>query len=191
MANTTISALSSLTGASVASGDLFIVRDVSASQEKSITATELTTAILGNAAADPFYTTGTFTPEVADATAGGNIGSGTFYGHYVKIGKQVTLTMSLVNINTTGMTTTADFYIRNLPYSAGSVTGSVIHVGNVMAHTIDFNTNTYMGAAIFDNTSYIRLFETTDASSTDYITVSNISSGVSDMYITITYFAAS
>lgn len=191
MANTTISALSSLTGTNVATGDLFIVRDVSVSQEKSITAAELKTAIFGSTLGNPFYASGAFTPEVADAATGGNVGTGTFYGQYVKIGRQVTVTISLTNINTTGMTAANDFFIRNLPYTAGSVTGSVLYTGSVMGVSINFNTNTYMGASISDNTGYIRIFETTDASGVDYIVVSNITSSVSDMYTTITYFAAS
>lgn len=188
MANTTISALNSLT--SVANGDLFIIRDVSVSEEKSITAAELQNAMFSNSVGTQ-YKSGSFTPEVADAATAGNVASGTFNGQYVKIGRQVTVTVSLIDIVTTGMTSGNDLFIRNLPYTAGSVTGTVVYTGSVMATNIDFVPNTYMGAAITDNTNYIRIFETTDAAGADYITVSNITSGTTDIYLTITYFAAS
>ena len=195
MANTTIDQLSSLAGSAVANTDLLLIYDASTNTEKFIEASELKNAIGSTTLGSidfPVYTTGTFTPVVADDTTSGNVATGTFYGQYTKIGKQVTLIISLVNINTTGMTGTNDFYIRGLPFAAVSMTGTAYSVGSVLADTLTYTgTLTNISSAILDNTSYIRLSETVAGDATDWILTNQISTGITDIYTTITYFAAS
>ena len=198
MANTTIDQLSSLAGSAVANTDLLLIYDASTNTEKFIQASELKTAInsttLGPTVSGnfPTYDIGTFTPEVADAGTIGNVATGTFYGRYTKIGRQVTLIISLVNINTTGMTGTNDFYIRGLPFAAVSMTGTAYSVGSVLADTLTYTgTLTNISSVILDGTSYIRLSETVAGDATDWILTNQISTGITDIYTTITYFAAS
>lgn len=192
MANTTINALTTLTGASLATNDKFLVYDLSANIEKGITGTELKNGVLALAGATGIsYSTGTFTPVVSDAATGGNVATGTFYGYYTKIGRQVTVALSLSNIVTTGMTAANDLHIQGLPFVAGSVTGSIYFVGSGMFHTVGFDTDANVFPYVLDNTSYIKFAENKPSAATDYITVSQISSSVGDIYFSLTYFAAS
>ena len=197
MANTTIDQLSSLAGSAVANTDLLLIYDASTNTEKFIEAIELKNAIISSTtlgSADfPSYATGTFTPEVSDQPASGNVAtlSGA-YGHYTKIGRQVTVMVSITNIDTTGLTGTNDFYIRGLPFQAVSMTGGLYGVGSVLAHTLNYaGTLTNLSSVILDNTSYIRLSETVVDGEFDFITINQISSGITDIYTSITYFAAS
>lgn len=192
MANTTINALTTLTGASLATNDKFLVYDLSANIEKGITGTELKNGVLALAGATGIsYSTGTFTPVVSDAATGGNVATGTFYGYYTKIGRQVTVVISLVNVSTTGMTAANDLFIQGLPFAAGSLTGTMNFVGSGMFHTIGFDTDSNVFPYVPDNTSYVKFAENKPSAATDYITVSQVSNGVGDIYFSLTYFAAS
>ena len=65
------------------------------------------------------YEAGSFVPQVADATSGGNVGSAaTALGTYTKVGRVVHFEITLADIDTTGMTSGNTFYIRNLPVCA-------------------------------------------------------------------------
>ena len=193
MANTTIDQLISLTGVDVANTDLLIIHDASSNTEKYIRADQLKIAIanplLGTGIS---YSTGTFTPIVADAASLGNVGTGTFTGHYTKIGRQVTCIIALVDINTTGMTGTADLFIRGLPFTVGSLTGVILTPGAVIAAGLTYSgTNTNLSGVIQDATQYMRIAETAQSAGLDYITVNQVVSPTTDVYITITYFATS
>ena len=63
------------------------------------------------------YEEGTWTPVIADASTGGNTGTFTNAGaSYTKIGNTVTVWAYLSAINTSGMTSGNQFYVRNLPF---------------------------------------------------------------------------
>ena len=132
------------------------------------------------------YEEGTWTPVVADASSAGILATGTFYGHYTKVGRMVMATVSLVNITTTGMTAANDLFIRGLPYTASSKTGTVLFIGSVIMSGATVANNPSL--ALPDNTAYMRVSETTTA--LDYMTVSEFTSGTADIYGTITYEAA-
>ena len=136
------------------------------------------------------YEEGTWTPEVADAGSGGNVGSATTAtGSYVKIGKMVYLNCTLIDVDTTGMTSGNDFFIRGLPYaSVGSATnrfdvGSLIGSGGVAFSGV-------LTPAVFRSDAYVRLVETVSNANFDYTTVSQITSGAADLYFTLVYEAA-
>jgi len=70
------------------------------------------------------YEEGTWTPVVSDATNGGNTASTTTSaGSYTKIGRLVTVSLNITDINTTGMGS-SNFYIQGLPFTSGSSLGS-------------------------------------------------------------------
>ena len=77
------------------------------------------------------YEEGTWTPEIADASSGGNVATiGTTYASYTKIGNTVVLHLAALDINVTGLTAGNILFIRGLPFlsannprvhSAGSI----------------------------------------------------------------------
>ena len=82
-----------------------------------VTATTAELNLVDGLTAIADYSTGTFTPVVADAASGGNTATvGTANGRYTKIGRMVHVTIQLVNITTTGMS--GSVYVRDLPFTA-------------------------------------------------------------------------
>tara|TARA_R100001591_G_C4299156_1_gene169861 strand:- start:91 stop:636 length:546 start_codon:yes stop_codon:yes gene_type:complete len=65
------------------------------------------------------YEEGTWTPTVADNTSGGNTTT-TGQGRYTKIGRMVFINADIVNINTTGLTSSNTFAIQGLPFANNS-----------------------------------------------------------------------
>jgi hypothetical protein len=134
------------------------------------------------------YEEGSFTPEVADATTGGNTATGSFDGYYTKIGNKVTVQISLSNIDTTGMTGANDLFITNLPFTAGSLTGLNLFQGAALLSYITEDANTYnITSSVTDNTSYLRFAQSISGSLNDYLEVSQLQSGSSDIWTTVTY----
>lgn len=137
---------------------------------------------------DPFNNlTGTFTPVVADASAGGNTATGSFEGYYSVNGNLVTVSMRLVDINTTGMTGANALFVRNLPYPAADAptalfpfTGSIGQMNKVTFTNVPVPT-------IKDNQNYIQFYEASSGASAGNLTVADIDSGLSDIYFSISY----
>tara|TARA_R110002153_G_scaffold41282_2_gene117739 strand:- start:206 stop:1030 length:825 start_codon:yes stop_codon:yes gene_type:complete len=136
------------------------------------------------------YEEGSFTPVVSDAASAGNEGTASgAYGYYTKIGQQATLQITFLNINTSGMTGSNDLYITGLPFPAKALTGANYFTGNMSASLLA-NTIGIGSPEVLDNTSYIRIREWGNNTGTDFSLVSDLTSGSSDLNITLTYFAA-
>jgi hypothetical protein len=134
------------------------------------------------------YEEGSFTPEVADATTGGNTATGTFNGYYTKIGNKVTVQISLSNIDTTGMTGANALFITNLPFTADLLSGLNLFQGAALLSYITESANTYnITSSVTDNTSYLRFAQSISGSLNDYLEVSQLQSGSSDIWTTVTY----
>lgn len=124
--------------------------------------------------------------ELADASSGGNISPSSAAGaFYIKNGEQITLYVSYEDIDTTGMTGGNDLFIRNLPFPARTVTGTAFYLGNVSGSVIDHAGQ--IAPVILDGQQVMRLQELQSGAGYDYVTVSQITSGVTDMYLQITY----
>jgi hypothetical protein len=135
------------------------------------------------------YEEGTFTPVVADAASGGNEATASASnGYYTKIGRSVTVTIDLQNINTSGLTSGNNIFITGLPFSAGSLTGNINYTGLVNGGGTLSSAKSVI-AVVFDNVSYIRLVEATSTSVTNWLDVSEINSGATDFRFSVTYFA--
>jgi len=135
------------------------------------------------------YEEGTWTPEVADATTGGNVASaGTFSGSYTKVGRLVTITCLAANIGTSGMTSGNDVYVRGLPFTAASFSNTQMFTGAMLLTWTAITTQT--AANLIDNTAYVRISENVVGAGFDYVTVGELTSAASDIYFTITYEAA-
>lgn len=138
------------------------------------------------------YEEGTFTPVIADANTGGNTGTASAaHGHYTKIGNQVTIHLNMTNIDTTGLTAGNDLYIQGLPYSSAAVAGTIAYNGSMWGAQIDLNASSpYLVPSVAENQSAILFREWGDATGTDNLLVSEITSGTADLNISLSYFAA-
>jgi len=133
------------------------------------------------------YEEGTWTPDPQDNS--GNSGSaGTASGYYTKIGNVVFATVLLENINTSGLTSTQNFRIYGLPFTAASLVGFQIFTGDARMNSVTFSGNPNL--AILDSTNYIRIGETNSGATSDFVVVSQVASGAADIYGSITYMAA-
>lgn len=135
------------------------------------------------------YDEGTFTPVVADASSGGNTATGTMYGHYQRVGNWVNIVVHCLNIDTTGMSAGNDLFIRSLPFTADSLTGTVRFTGAVtVAGNVTFSE--YLIATVTDNTSYARIFEHNSGGTVAALDVSDIPSGTGDILFSMSYQVA-
>lgn len=133
------------------------------------------------------YEEGTWTPVPADAASGGHTGTaGSVEGIYTKIGNTVFVQFGLLNINTTGLTAGNDFYIQGLPFSAGNTTLSSYAMGAcITSGSISYTGEVF--ASVIDNTSAIRLAETVSGGNVDFVIVSELTSGGSDIWASLVY----
>lgn len=145
------------------------------------------------------YTEGTFTPLLRDSTsttAGNSASTNSAIGRYVKIGRMVHATLALTQIDTTGLTSTSNVVIHGLPFPAYD-SGTVMYwLGSMhMLRTTAFSgTNTGPWVPLIqDNTQYIRIYANSAFSSPypDQFVVSDLNDDQANIYITITYEAAS
>ena len=133
------------------------------------------------------YESGTWTPVISDATSGGNIGSASSaIGRYVKVGNQVTVTLQLTNIVTTGLTASSNFVVQGLPFTADSVTGTQRNVGAVATSHITSTGTTVM--AVNDNSSHMLIVENNSGAVLTFADVSQVTSGTADLSTVVTYF---
>lgn len=136
------------------------------------------------------YEEGTWTPAPADAISGGNIGTfGSRRGIYTKIGNIVVVHCTIININTSGLTSSNNFYIQGLPYTPTSYTGpNMLFVGSCAVSNASFSGS--LVARATDNEAAVSVNKSTSGSGISQILVSDISSGVSDIYFSLIYEAS-
>lgn len=135
------------------------------------------------------YDEGTFTPEIADAATGGNVGSAaTIQGSYTKSGRLVTVTVLILDIVTTGMTAGNDLYIRGLPFPARSLPNTQYTIGHCRLGRVTFaGTPCVM---VSDNGSHMRIGLSSSAAAGTMLTVGAFESGAADVWATVTYETA-
>ena len=130
------------------------------------------------------YEEGTFTPVIADASTGGNTGSGTVVGLYTRIGRVVNFTMIAQYIDTSGMTAGNVLYFRGLPFTSSSAISGFPQ--SALISTLTFSDDSVMGRVNANNTLII-LQEMDSGAVWGSLTVAAISSGVSHVYIQGSY----
>ena len=139
------------------------------------------------------YEEGAWTPVVADASSGGNTASGGFQGQYIKVGKLVIVYCVLLNINTSGMTSSEALVIRGLPFtssfSQSGASGSTFGIGPVLTDRITFEN--YVTSFIQHNNAHFFLRDNDVNVSDSSIKVEDVNvSGGSDLMITLSYPSA-
>ena len=131
------------------------------------------------------YEEGTFTAQMFDAATGGNASSTTTTGYYTKVGRLVTVSFSISNIDTSGMTGGNLAYFA-LPFANNSTTivGSVRLFANVA------NDSVSLASQVTSSNSRASIIESRDDQALQGTAVSDFTSGASDMSMTITYHTA-
>ena len=132
------------------------------------------------------YEEGTWTPVVADASTGGNVGTCVINSAtYTKIGRQVSIQCDLRSITTTGMTGGNNLFIRGLPFA--SVKGGN---GSFYTYRVGRNASTVSSAVTVEHGvshAFLSLFTTSSANTNLSILVSDITSGTSELALSVTY----
>ena len=134
------------------------------------------------------YEEGTWTPQIGDVT--GNTGTlTTAIGHYTKVGRQVTIVVDMINMDTTGLVSTEQVRIKNLPFSAFTSGGGPTFTSIAQTAGIGASGKTII-ASIQDVFGYVRLKEA-DSGLSSYLDVSDITSPTADIRFSLTYFTDS
>ena len=128
------------------------------------------------------YEEGTWTPVIADAGTGGNTATGNFVGTYTKVGRKVTATGQCRNINTTGLTSTNDLFIRSLPFINGI---NMAQYGTVRIEYASFSG--YCVFMVYGLTTYAKVIEVLPNAQNDALTPADLTSGTSFINFTVTY----
>ena len=136
------------------------------------------------------YEEGTWTPEFADASSGGNTGTYlTNRSWYRKIGNTVYAFMIIYDVDTTGMTGSNTLWVRGLPFATASGDfelftgfGTCAPLANQTDFGIPFlNTNGGL------NTQF-RISYNSSTSGSKSALVSDITSGTTDIFMCIPYY---
>ena len=129
------------------------------------------------------YEEGTWTPVLSDNLTGGNTTTSftVNYSSYQKVGNRVHICLQLVDIDTTGLTSSNGLYIQGLPYQVGD-----IGVGSIVMDNVTFTSN-YVCAQSVPGTTSILLRATTSGDLDGTILVSRFSSGVADFQLNVSY----
>tara|TARA_B100001248_G_scaffold136665_1_gene102616 strand:+ start:1714 stop:2367 length:654 start_codon:yes stop_codon:yes gene_type:complete len=136
------------------------------------------------------YEEGSFTPVVADNASGGNTASGTFQGQYIKVGKQVQIYCTLLNINTSGMTSSNSIHVRGLPFTADLLSSSYLY-GTGVVETDRITFENYVTAKIQNGNALFTLRDNDVNVADSSIKISDVNaSGGSDISITLSYPSA-
>ena len=131
------------------------------------------------------YEFGTWTPVIQDSS-GNSSSTAASQSYYTKIAKQVTVTATLANFDTTGLLAGDDLRIYGFPFqSAGTSVGSA--VVNYLSTTSTDQTNSVY-SYMPNNNTYVTIYETRRSASGLNSDVSAFNSGFSDIYLTHTYF---
>ena len=133
------------------------------------------------------YEEGTFTPQIGDVS--GNTGTlTTALGYYTKVGRQVTIVVDMINIDTTALVSTEQVRVKNLPFNAFTVGQSAIFTSVAQVGGVGATGKTII-ASIQDEFGYIRIKEA-DSGLSGYLLVSDIGqSPLADIRFSLTYFA--
>lgn len=124
---------------------------------------------------------GSWTPVVADAQSGGNVGTaGTASGRYVRVGALVVVWFNLTNINTAGMTGGNALHIRDLPFNIENVGAFTNMPGTVRVQSITFSTPPILQGNT--NSDTMKVVQQVSGGAATDITVSALSSGTADLY---------
>ena len=131
------------------------------------------------------YEESTWTVNLYDASAGGNVSATSATGYYTKVGRLVTASFSISNFSTAGMTAGNPLYF-SLPFTSAA---SAVSAGSVMTGSTTIGAN---GIVAYIPSSATRgtIYEYVSGAAWSQLTVSDYTSGAADLIVTITYNAS-
>lgn len=130
--------------------------------------------------APPLAETGTFTPVVKDAAAGNAATAATSLGRYTRIGNRVFFDITLVDIDTTGLTAGNQVFVTGMSYPSANITG-MLWQASVVRSGVAATTGA-VSATMSPNVSYLQLVNNTTTGNA-ILPVSAITSTTGDLYI--------
>ena len=132
---------------------------------------------------------GSFTPELADATSGGN--EATFSnrdGRFEKTGTTVNVWITFTNINTSAMTGSNQLYITGLPFTGITVSGHQ-QIGTAVGILLATTTGSPY-VELGQGATFLTLFQKNTTTAAASVIVTDLTSGTADLKIHITYETA-
>ena len=133
------------------------------------------------------YEEGSFTPVLSDASTGGNVATiPVKSAYYTKIGRLVTFTIQLVNIDTTGMTAGNQIFIQSLPFKVADLPSSYSYPVAYNQFDMLSTTGSLVFTCVF-NSTYISVFNLTTIGRSN-ATVSQLTSGTAQIFLNGSYF---
>ena len=131
------------------------------------------------------YEEGTFTPKFRDGESGNIATCDTEEGHYTKIGQTVHISLTLGNIDITGLTASNALKITGLPFVCNSKGAN----GTVWADSVAF-TDTMVANRV-NGAASIQMYSVRNATTDVLLLVSAIQNATADIGITLVYFTNS
>ena len=133
------------------------------------------------------YEEGSFTPVLSDASTGGNVATiPVKSAYYTKIGRLVTFTIQLVNIDTTGMTAVNQIFIQSLPFKVADLPTSYAYPVAYSQSNMSSTTGSLAFSCVF-NSTYISVSNLTTLGRS-IATVSQLTSGTAQIFLNGSYF---
>jgi hypothetical protein len=123
-----------------------------------------------------YYDEGTWTPIAADASSGGNVSAtSAASASYTRIGNMCNVRCRFTTLSIAGMTGANDVFIRGLPFTALSETGTVYYSGNIEQTNNAFTFTGSPRPVILDSTAYVQIGEVASGTAMDFTTVTELS----------------
>lgn len=140
----------------------------------------------------PPYEENTWVPTLYDNSTGGTAATITsYYCHYTRIGRLITLGGTIRIDGVTGMTTSNIMYIRGLPYSpvSGTTSAGAVHLKRFSIPQISGYSSYFDRATIgsFGGANALSIALSGYAGTDDYLKVSSVLSGISTLNFSLTY----
>ena len=135
-----------------------------------------------------YYEEGSWTPVISDSDVSGNNATfSSFEAKYTRIGNVVTCTMKLFDIDTTGMSPSGFLWLKGLPFVVGSGADAQININGWSNISLSGSSPVGLSVPISASNDYGVFHVPQSSGSLSILTVSQISSGSSDMRTSFSY----
>jgi len=131
------------------------------------------------------YERGDWIPEFDFAATSPTAGATTGSGRYVKVGNTVTVWGTVSNFNVTGGS--GNCIIRGLPFASRADAALGRYIGSIRTNSATFTG--YLVVHVLDGATTVQIDEIISGATSDILTPSEFSHGVSDVNFTVTYEA--
>jgi hypothetical protein len=130
------------------------------------------------------YEEGSFTPRIRDNPGGGS-SQPLDYGRYTKVGNMVTVWIRSDNISLAGLNSASAFYVSGLPFT--STSNGTEAVGSIWWQFLNISATGVVVPRLNGSLTVIRFDELVDNTTDSGKLVSALTTGVSDIRVTLTY----